>query len=100
MLNNEGMKSLIDEYGKRICAISLNNGKMLFLDYPGEDRVSVDDTEFKTVNGCDMLVIPRLCISYGRKLHYKSYITTEFIENVLIMDENDAMYRIDPLSIK
>ena len=100
MFNNAGLQEMINTYGERICAISLNNGKMMFLNYPGSTSLKLEDISFDTIGGCDVMVVKRKDISSGREINYTSYVTTEFIEAVIVMDEADAMYRIDPLVLK
>ena len=98
MMSNSDLKQMFDTFGKRICGISLNNGKMLFLDYRGS--VKLEDVSFETIGGCDMMVIAKTDISTGRELHYKNYVVTEFIESVIVMDEDSEKYRVDPMVLK
>ena len=97
--NNNDLKSFFNKYGDRICAISLNNGKNLFIGYPGAANVKLSDISFETLGGCDVMVINHKNISYGKELTFKSYVTTEFIESISVMSEKDAEYRIDPLTL-
>lgn len=97
MWNNQGVQKMFSEYGHRICAIALNNGKQLLIDYPGKDCVRLENITFDTIDGCDVMKIEHRNNSYGHELRFTSYVTTEFIENIIIMSEEDAKYRIDPL---
>ena len=100
MHSNESLKAMFDEFGERICAISLNNGKMMFLDYNGAGSTKLSDITFETRNGCDLMVVKKTDISSGRNIPYTDYITTEFVENVIVMDEGYEQYRVDPLVLK
>ena len=99
MMTNAGMQELINKYGKRICSISLNNNKVLLLDYKS-GSAKVSDITFETVGGCDMMIVKRVENTHGVELHFTDYIVTEFIENVIIMDEGYEDYRVDPLILK
>lgn len=100
MMNNAAMQEMFTTYGKRICAISLNNNKLLLIDYKGSKTAKFEDISFVTVGGVDMMAIKRTDISSGKDVHYTNYIVTEFVESVMIMDEDSEQYRIDPLIIK
>ena len=100
MMSNSDLKQMIDTFGKRICGISLNNGKMVLIDYRGVGSTKLEDISFEKVGGCDMMVINKTDISSGRHLHYKNYIVTEFIESVIVMDEDSENYRVDPMLLK
>lgn len=99
MHTNASMMEMFQRYGDRICAIGLNNGKRLLIGYRGENSTQLRDISFETIDGVDLMVVKKVDISSGRKLHFKDYITTEFIEYVLVMDEEDADYRIDPFHL-
>ena len=100
MWTNKGVKKLFDECGHRVCAISLNNGKTLLIDYNGPYSVKKEDISFDNIDGCDVMVIKHTDISSGKEVKYTSYITTEFIEGIDVMDPEFEDYRIDPLIIK
>lgn len=97
---NKALKSMMDKYKGRVCAIHLNNGKVIMIDYPGKYNTKTDDISFETIEGIDLIVIDHTDISSGREVHFKTYNTTEFIEGVDILSEEDAQYRIDPLRFK
>lgn len=98
MMTNAGMQELFNKYGNRICSISLNNNKVLLLDYKGSAKI--DDITFETIGGCDMMIVKRVDITHGKELKFTDHIVTEFIENVIIMDEGYEDYRVDPLILK
>ena len=100
MMSNADVQAMFDQYGERVCAISLNNGKLLYIGYRGKGSTLLSDISFETVGGCDMMVVSKTDISSGRDVRYKNYITTEFIESVVVMDEEFADYRVDPLLLK
>lgn len=100
MMSNSDMKQMIDTFGKRICGISLNNGKMVLIDYRGVGSTKLEDISFETIGGCDTMVIAKTDISSGTPLHYKNYVVTEFIESVIVMDEDSEKYRVDPILLK
>jgi hypothetical protein len=97
-MSNAGMQELFNTYGNRICSISLNNNKVLLLNYKGSARI--EDITFETIGGCDMMAVKRISSSHGKELKFTDYIVTEFIENVVIMDEDFEDYRVDPLILK
>lgn len=97
MWNNQGVQQMINNFGHRICAISLNNGKTLLIDYPGKDCVRLEDISFDNIGGCDVMKIEHKNHSYGTEMTFASYVTTEFIEDIIVMSEESANYRIDPL---
>lgn len=99
MWTNAAVKEMIDKYGHRICNMSLNNNKVLYIDYPGKDCVKLEDISFDNIGGVDVMVIQHNHSAYGKTITFKSYITTEFIEGINVMDEDYADYRIDPLRL-
>lgn len=96
MMTNAGVKELITKYGPRICAFCLNNGKVLRIGYNDNASCTIEEIEFETIGGCDMMVVPMTDIATGSNLKYKEHIVTEFLENIVIMDEEFEKYRIDP----
>lgn len=99
MWTNAGVKQMIDNFGHRICAIHLNNGKTMLIDYRGEFSTKLEDISLETIGGCDCLLVQHTDISSGKEVKFTSYVTTEFIEGFDIMSENDKDYRIDPLIV-
>ena len=99
MFTNAGVQEMIDKYGDRICGMSLNNGKYLLIGYEGVGSVQLSDISFDTIGGCDVMVINHTDISHGRHCKYQSFITTEFIEAINVMSEEDVNYRIDPMIV-
>lgn len=95
---NTGIKNLIKSKGNQIFHISLNNGKDLFLNYPGSPRV--EDLRFETIDGNDVMIVPHETNAQGKTLHFENYVTTEFIEGISIMSKEDENYRVDPFIIK
>ena len=100
MMSNAILQSMFEEFGDRICAISMNNNKMMFIDYSSKASVRLSDISFETRGGCDFMVVKRKDISSGRDIYHTDYIVTEFVENVIVMDEGYEKYRVDPLLIK
>ena len=100
MVSNATMKKMFDDFGQRICGISLNNGKFIYVGYRGSTTIKLEDISFETVGGCDMIVINKTDISSGKPIKYKNYITTEFVESVIVMDEEFVDYRVDPVVLK
>ena len=97
MFTNAGVQQMFTEYGDRICVIGLNNGKRMFVGYNGSNSIQLSDISFETIGGCDVMAVQKIDNSSGRNVHYTTYITTEFIEFISVMSEEDADYRIDPL---
>ena len=97
MFTNADIKKTFDTYKVRICVIGLNNGKRIFVGYNGSNSIQLSDISFETMGNCDVLAIKKIDNSSGRNVHYTTYVTTEFIEFISIMSEEDADYRIDPL---
>lgn len=95
---NAALQSVITQYGERINSLSLNNGKYLFIGYDGSPKLS--DLTLKTVSGVDVIVVKHTQKQGGRILTWESLITTEFIEAVDILSEEDIDYRLDPLTLK
>lgn len=98
-MTNAGVKSFFDKYPGRVCSIHLNNAKSMLIDYPGKYQTTSDDISYENIGGCDMLVVNHTDISSGREVHFKSYVVTEFIESLDVMEPEDAKYRLDPLKI-
>lgn len=97
MFTNSDVKEMFDTYGERICAIGLNNGKRMLIGYNGSNSIQLSDISFETAGGCDVLAVKKIDNSSGRNVHYTTYITTEFIEFIIVMSEEDQNYRVDPL---
>lgn len=97
---NASVKQMFDKYGDRICTISLNNGKCLFIGYRGKGQVQLSDISFEKIGDVEVMVIKHVDISSGRDIEFTSYITTAFIEGIDVMSEKDKDYRIDPLRVK
>ena len=97
MWTNTTVKHFIDTYKHRISAIHLNNNKVIMIDYPGKYSTKLSDRSLETIGGVDLMVINHTDISSGKEVHYKTYVTTEFIEGIDVIDEADQEYRVDPL---
>ena len=97
MYTNATMQAMVDQFGERICAICLNNNKKLYIGYTGKTSVQLSDISFETIGGCDMMKVKRKDLSSNTPISYVDYITTEFIENVLVMDEEYKDYRVMPM---
>ena len=97
MYTNATMQAMIDQFGERICAICLNNGKKLYIGYTGQTSVQLSDISLETIGGCDLIKVKRIDISSITPVSFVDYITTEFIENVIVMDEKDKDYRVNPM---
>ena len=99
MLRNADLESFFNQNKGKICSISLNNGKNLLIDYPGVGNVSSDDISFVKIGSCDMMKIKHTNYSYGKEMKFTSYITTEFIEGINVMDDGYEQFRLDPLTL-
>ena len=97
MFTNADVKKAFDTYKERVCVIGLNNGKRIFIGYNGRNSIQLSDISFEKMGNCDVLAIQKVDNSSGRDVHYTTYVTTEFIEFISVMSEEDADYRIDPL---
>lgn len=96
---NTGIQQLVNNVGwDRINSMSLNNGKYLFIGY--QTGVKPEDISFQTIAGNDVMVVHHTQEQGGVEISWNDYITTEFIENVDVMDEDSADYRIDPFILK
>ena len=98
MWSNAGVKEVFSKYGDRINSISLNNGKYLFIGYTSSPQL--DDITFDTIGGCDVMRIQHTSISHGTPIKFETLITTEFIEGIDILSEEDKDKRLDPLMMK
>lgn len=99
-LTNSDVKQIISEYGDRICFIQFNNSYKAFVGYKDSAIKSVDEIQFKTVGSCDMIGFPTKPIQFGIRGQYPTFISwrlTELIEDIVVMDEEWADYRPDPL---
>lgn len=97
MFTNAGVKEMFNKYKERVCVIGLNNGKRMFIGYNGSNSTQLSDISFETIGGCDVMAVKMVDKSSGRDVKYTTYITTEFIEFISVMSEEDVDYRIDPL---
>lgn len=100
MWSNKSLKAVLDKYKDRVCSIHLNNGKVLMINYPGKYTTKLSDISFETIEGTDVFKVKHIDNSSGREVHFETLSTTEFIEGVDILSEEDQMYRIDPLRFK
>lgn len=96
MHTNASVKAMFDQFGDRICGIGLNNGKYIHIGYNGTYALQLEDIEFVTIGGVDMLLLHRVDATRQDPVEYEAYVTTEFIESVNVMSEGYENYRIDP----
>lgn len=91
MFTNADLQAAINEFGDRIIAIGLNNGKNVIVNITkkigSEFQVKASDIQFKTIGSCDVFGIPRMDLFHKTK--YTVWHTTEFIEYIGIADEEN-----------
>lgn len=97
---NAGVKQMFDTYGDRICYISLNNGKGMFIGYRMQDGVQLKDIRLETIGGNDVMIVKHRSNKQQPYIEWEDFITTEFIENIEVMGEAYKDYRVDPLLLK
>lgn len=93
---NADLKKVFDQYKEAICHIGLNNGKSIFFNFPGRpDGVKVSDVTFETIGQTEVMKIAHQ--NTKQTPHYKffSYVTTDLVESVEIMEKGYEKYRID-----
>ena len=106
-MTNQGLQALIDEFGERIRFIALDNGKKIYLNYERgvggvSDRViRVSDLVLKSFGGVDMFGYKRTEKHFGNgpTVEFMAWNVTQFIQQVIIVEENSEMYNPDPLSL-
>jgi hypothetical protein len=104
-MTNKELQAQIATYGKRICAIIIDNQRTLFIGYNGSDVKSVADLTFETsTNGQDYM-----CIHHSMScpensnitLTYQTKILTGYIQGLVVMDDGlSANYGADPLMLR
>ena len=57
-MNNSQLQAMIDEFGDRIAIIQFDNQCKIYIGYEGSPVRSVEDLQFKTVGGFDMVGVP------------------------------------------
>ena len=103
-MTNKGLQALIDEFGERIRFIALDNGKKIYLNYErglSEAPIKVSDLVLKSFGGVDMFGYKRVENHFGKSpnVEFMAWNVTQFIQQVLIVEENSEMYNPDPLSL-
>lgn len=96
---NAALKNYFDEFGERINSISLNNGKYLLIGYR-DGTVRLSDIEFIEYDGVELMRVHHTQQQGDRVLKWHDDLTTEFVEGVDVMSEEDIDYRLDPLTLK
>lgn len=97
---NAAVKAMFSKYGDRICFISLNNGKGIFIGYDIKESVQLKDISFETISGVDVIKIAHRSSKQNTYIEWENFITTEFIEAIEVMKEDYGDYRVDPLLLK
>lgn len=97
---NAALQQMINKNKERICYISLNNGKGLFIGYPGKYDIQMDDISLEVIGGIDTVKVHHKKNTMGKEIEWDSYFTTEFIEAIDVMTEEFGDYRIDPYVLK
>lgn len=100
MWTNAALQKVINDKGKRINSIALNNGKYIFFGYNSPNSASIEDIRLETHDGVDVIVIPHEGYQYDKKVKWESWVTTEFIEGIDILDSGFENQRLYPLSLK
>lgn len=94
---NAAVQEMFNKYGDRICVISLNNGKKMYIDYNLKEGVRRSDISFETVGGVDVMKVTHRSSKQTDYIEWENFITTEFIEEIGVMKEGYEDYRVDPL---
>ena len=108
-MTNADFQAMIAEFGDRICYVALNNNKRIYFGYPSTPPnnkseqncvVNVGDLQFKTFGASDFFGIPRKDYSFPNArvpfIPFISWVKTEFIEQVVVVNEEYVDYRISP----
>lgn len=108
-MTNAGLQAAIAEYGERICCISLNNGKRLFLNYPStppnnkstqDCTIDIAQIQYKTFGDTDMFGFIHTDYSFGGVgVKFMIWHVTEFIEQLIVMEPEFSEYRVSPLHL-
>lgn len=90
---NASLKSFLDKEGKKVRSIRSTAFVIsLYVPGTGQPMLTKDDIEFETIGDTDVLKVRRY--NPNTKKYFYEYCTTEFIEKITTMeDENDP---IDP----
>lgn len=109
-MTSAAMQAIFDEYGEKICAISLDNGRVIYIGYnqkdwsgkpipDGEARgVTLKDIEFITYGDVEFMKITQKLQSQGMKVLEK--ISLHPLDNIqCIQICNTDGYLLDPLMI-
>ena len=99
-MNNQGLQGLIKDFGDQIFCITLNNNHKIFCNIAGDPQNAAQvnhvprTSEFKfmtTEDGDDMFGVPRVSISWGKKIAYTTWIRTALVELVMTLDDPNCM---------
>lgn len=94
---NAAVQEMFNKYKERICVISLNNGKKLYIDYNVKEGVRLEDISFDTIGGVDVMKVAHRSSKQTDYIEWENFITTEFIEEIEVMKEGYENYRVDVL---
>lgn len=98
-MNNSQLQAMIDEFGDRIAIIQFDNQCKIYIGYEGSPVRSVEDLQFKTVGGFDMVGVPHKVMNPRDegKLNAIHWHCTHLIHQIVVMGEDCADYRLDPM---
>lgn len=101
-MKNSDLQAMIDELGERICILVFDNNVKIYIGYPSSSIKSVNELILKTYGSTDMVGVPK---KLGNPKLARLGVTstswhpTEFLQEVITLDEGFDMYRIDPLEV-
>ena len=93
-MTNKALKAMIEKHGDKIFAFVLDNNRKLFFNVDGgspENAVSPGMLIFETVEGVDMVGVPRHDSTWGTgrpvTVDYVHWLATEFIQSIATTNE-------------
>ena len=96
-MTNKMLKELIDNHGRDIFAIFLDNEQKVLFGYNSKDCPKIEDLTLDTLGGQDVFKIKRGSHSQNKPVYFTTIHLTDSIQWVGIMDEVSKDYRVDPL---
>lgn len=101
-MTNEAVQAFVAEFGNRICILIFDNGYRVYIGYDSSGIKSVDELLFQTFGGVDMIgIVKKLNDPVLTRKGAKCVMwhATACLQDIAVIDEGFANYRIDPMDI-
>lgn len=102
-MDNKALKAFLDEFGERLCVITLDNNAKIYVEYAagnGTASVKVKDIKMQNIGGVDMFAVPSWPMNPREQamgITHEVWHPTFTIQALVLIDEKHKDLRVDPM---